>query len=65
MRDIVTNTIGKDVIKLVEKNGKFQLLHNDKKISEVNDLSKAVKKCDEYCEPLLIEWYKKNGVKSN
>lgn len=63
MQRKVEFTIGNDVFLLVEKNGKFQVFHNEVKVSEYKELDKANEKLNELANPLFLKWQKENPIK--
>jgi len=62
---IQTFKIDEDVFQIIEKNHKYIVSLNKKKISEFSEIGKAVKKFDELTEPLSKEWHKKHNIKES
>jgi hypothetical protein len=57
--DYKTITVDDDVIKIIIKNGKYQVWHNKTKIKEYAKIPDADKKANEIAEPLIEVYLKK------
>lgn len=62
MVEIEQTTVDENVFQIVEKNGKYHVIHNGNKICERAELVKAIAEYDKISEPFLRKWYKERGI---